>query len=267
MRSFDGARIAYRSFGRGPGIVIVHGGVSSSNDLLSLGRALSGRLPVLVMDRRGRGGSDPPGADYCLAREYRDAAAVLSATASFALFGHSYDALVALGTARELPLRRLIVYDPPILVAATAQRLLPEYRAALAAGDYVEAYRRIVVGLDVLHGISDRVFADHLRANVVPTPGWQELRRLLDAGARELEEGAKVPTEPSAYRSIPADTLLIVGAESAEFIRRSVEMLGAALRSSRVVTLPHQGHTAVLEIPAEIARIIAEFLGTAGAGT
>ena len=54
-RSADGTAIGYRQLGDGPGLILVHGGLQASQNLLSLASALSGRFTVYIPDWRGRG--------------------------------------------------------------------------------------------------------------------------------------------------------------------------------------------------------------------
>jgi pimeloyl-ACP methyl ester carboxylesterase len=55
VTSKDGTIIGYRQMGSGPGIIIMHGGISSSQYYMKLGAALSDEFTVYIPDRRGRG--------------------------------------------------------------------------------------------------------------------------------------------------------------------------------------------------------------------
>jgi hypothetical protein len=61
-----------------------------------LAAALGDAYTVHAIDRRGRGPSGRQGPDYSIDREVEDAIAVLDATGSAVVFGHSYGGLVAL---------------------------------------------------------------------------------------------------------------------------------------------------------------------------
>ena len=64
--SRDGTTIGYRRMGSGPGLVLVHGGMQASQNLMKLATALAEKFTVCVLDRRGRGLSGPFGDDYGL---------------------------------------------------------------------------------------------------------------------------------------------------------------------------------------------------------
>src|SRR5882757_8588219 len=55
--SRDSTRIAYRQFGAGPGLVLVHGAMESGLSHRELAEALAERFSVTIYDRRGRGAS------------------------------------------------------------------------------------------------------------------------------------------------------------------------------------------------------------------
>ena len=66
--SRDGTTIGYRQMGSGPGLVLVHGGMQASQNLMKLATALAAEFTVCVLDRRSRGLSGPFGDDYGLER-------------------------------------------------------------------------------------------------------------------------------------------------------------------------------------------------------
>src|SRR5262245_41769705 len=110
--SRDGARIGWQQLGRGPALVVNHGGARAGKHYRELARCLASRFTVVLMDRRGRGASGPAGPGYGLATEIEDLAAVMQATGAERVFGHSGGAVFALEAARVLPVRALAVYDP-----------------------------------------------------------------------------------------------------------------------------------------------------------
>src|SRR5664279_2193880 len=117
VMSADGTSIGYRQLGHGPGLVLVHGGGQSAQNLMDLASALSGDFTVYVPDRRGRGTSGPPGDHYGLTVECQDLDALLRHCGSEFVFGLSSGALLCLDAALSLTqIRRLALYEPPLSI-------------------------------------------------------------------------------------------------------------------------------------------------------
>ena len=55
VASAECTTIGYRRVGDGPGVVLVHDGAQSSQNLMTLAAALSDLFTIYVPDRRGRG--------------------------------------------------------------------------------------------------------------------------------------------------------------------------------------------------------------------
>ena len=136
VTSADGTTIGYRQAGNGPGVVLVHGGGQSSQNLMSLAAALSDWFTVYVPDRRGRGMSGPYREVHGARKEIEDLAALLDRTRAHNVFGLSVGALIAIEAARTLPaITRLALYEPPLEFDGITQTAwLPRYERELAAG-------------------------------------------------------------------------------------------------------------------------------------
>ena len=114
VTSTDGTTIGYRQLGKGVGVILLHGEMKTSHDLVALAAALSDAFTVYVVDRRGRGLSGPHGDRYSVDTEVRDVQALVAATGARSIFGLSAGALVALRAARVTPaLERVALYEPP----------------------------------------------------------------------------------------------------------------------------------------------------------
>ncbi len=55
VQSADGTIIGYRQLGEGPGLIILHGTMESSESHLQLAQVLSRTFTVYLPDRQGRG--------------------------------------------------------------------------------------------------------------------------------------------------------------------------------------------------------------------
>ena len=103
VTSHDGTTIGYRQLGRGPGIILLHGGLQAAQNFMALGAALSDSFTVYIPDRRGRGVSGRPGDNHSIQTECEDVDALLSMAGAHTVFGLSSGAIIALQAARTLP--------------------------------------------------------------------------------------------------------------------------------------------------------------------
>ena len=122
-RSSDGTQITYDRSGEGPALVFVDGAfcTRAMGPGHTLAPVVSDRSTTFVYDRRGRGDSgDTP--NYEPHREIEDLASVIEAAGGSAyVFGHSSGAVLALEAARAgLPIRGLILYEPPVVLDNTS---------------------------------------------------------------------------------------------------------------------------------------------------
>src|SRR4029453_15279290 len=114
--SADGTRIGYRRLGRGPSVILLHGGVNASQQMMKLGLALADAFTVYLPDRRGRGMSGAFGATYGIQREDEDLAALVEYTGADRAFGPANGGLFALHGALGLgQVRRVAAYEPLLL--------------------------------------------------------------------------------------------------------------------------------------------------------
>src|SRR5262245_12634225 len=121
VTSKDGTTIGYRQMGHGPGLMLLHGGMKSSQDFMKLGGALSDTFTVYLPDRRGRGLSGPYGDHFSVMREVEDMLAITSKTGASNIFALSSGALVALKTALTTPtILKVALYEPPLSINGSA---------------------------------------------------------------------------------------------------------------------------------------------------
>jgi len=254
VTSADGTRIGYRRFGKGPGLVLVHGSMMASQNFTRLAAALADTFTIVVPDRRGRGMSGPFGADYGVASEVEDLRALLDATGSQDAFGLSSGALIVLESARQLPgLRRVALYEPPLsFVDSRSTDWVPRYDREMGAGHIASAF------VTIAKGTTDPGPMQWLpRFVLVPA-----LRLALLASGRETPDGdvAIADLIPTAhydarlvleladsldrYRSVPVPVLLLRGARSRRYLQVACDRLAGVLPDVRSVEFPMVGHLA-----------------------
>ena len=136
VRSLDGTSIGYRKYGRGPGVILVHGGMKAAQHFSKLAEILSREYCVYVSDRRGRGMSGPYRDGYLVQREVEDMQALAAETDARRIFGLSSGALVSLRTALLTPeLQRVALYEPPLSVNGSVPTAwLERFDREVAAG-------------------------------------------------------------------------------------------------------------------------------------
>jgi pimeloyl-ACP methyl ester carboxylesterase len=148
VTSADGTKIGYRQMGKGAGLILVHGGVQSSQSFMELGRALSDDFTVYIPDRRGRGLSGGFGVHYSILSDCEDLRVLIRQTNAQNIFGLSSGAIITLQTAIIEPaLKKIALYEPPIIVdGVDHSKMDRNFDAALARGNIGKAMISILKG-------------------------------------------------------------------------------------------------------------------------
>jgi pimeloyl-ACP methyl ester carboxylesterase len=245
VRSTDGTEIAYEVSGTGPGLVLVDGAMCQRalGPARALAALLADTFTVYAYDRRGRGESGPGVAPWDAARELEDLAAVLEVAGGRPhLFGSSSGGALALEAARlGLPVGRLVVYEAPFIVDGTHAPndadLPDQVRGLVDEGRRGEAVRTFlrVVGMP---------------AAMVPLmrfmPPWKQMTAIAHTLPYDLamvvphQQGKPLPE--GCYDAVEAETLVIAGGKSPEYMRNAQAAIAAAVPHARLETLPGQTH-------------------------
>lgn len=254
--STDGTPIAFWFGGAGPPMLLVHGAMSD-HQRWRITQWLQSSRTVYVMDRRGRGASGDA-ADWSLDREVDDVVAVIGAVAArhgqrVDVLGHSLGGLLSLRATAVSPyVRRLVLYEPAITEAAQPQDVLDRMRRQLEA-DRPEDVVRIMMR-EVVRMPEEEIAA------LEALPSWPSRVAAAHTLPREMSQPLNWGSEEG--RSVSVPTLLILGADSPEFVHRGTQRVDDAVPDSRVVVLEGQQHVADQMIPEEFARIVLQFLDT-----
>jgi pimeloyl-ACP methyl ester carboxylesterase len=253
--------IAYRSLGRGPGLLIVGGVLSDGSDYLHLADALADQYTVHVIERRGRPGSGPQRSGHGIEEECADLEAVATATGARAAFGHSFGGLVVLETARRQTIfDELSVYEPgvPLRGQLAATGWLDGYEERLEAGDRRGAFAWMVKNA----GFAPRPLAVmplwYIRSVLrlaIRRPRWERMDHLLEANLVEhrIQEELDAPNS-DRFGVITAHTILMGGTKSPDTISGPLLYeLASVIEDSTVSIQPGLGHLAPTDHPASIA--------------
>jgi pimeloyl-ACP methyl ester carboxylesterase len=261
--SADGTPIGYSSLGKGPGLILVGGVLSSGSDYLPLARLLAEDFEVHVMDRRGRSNSGPQRQDHSIDEECADLIAVVRSTGATAVFGHSFGALVALETARrQPPFDYLVVYEPGVPLRGQFRfDWLDGYQQRLESGDRRGAFAWMVKQ----NGFAPRPLAimplSYVRAVLrlaIRSRQWASMNPLLEANLVEHRIEAALDA-PSAERfsTVTAQTLLMGGTKSPTVISQQlIAELAEVIPDSTVAILSGLDHLAPQQQPSQIATAI-----------
>ena len=246
VTALDGAVIEVESIGTGPGLVVVHGGAVSAKDYRRFARALADRFTVHLFNRRGRpGGADLPAAGYTVQVDIDDIAAVLTSTGSTRLFGHSVGGFIALRAAMELPVERLALYDPAVVVDGLFPTdHLDDFEAAVRAQRYPQAMAIVARGLrsagraaDLPMGVQVLIGRVFLR-----TPIGQEWLKTIHTVPAEAREAFIHGGPADLYAGVEAEVLLASGSRSPGYYAPTNEKLAVAIPRAQAIRIPKSGH-------------------------
>lgn len=272
VRSADGTTIGYRQLGQGPGIVVLHGSMSSGYYHLELAGALRDAFTLYLPDRRGRGLSGAYRDGDGIQQEVADLEAVLAQTGARRVFGVSTGAIVALQAARTLPaIARLALYEPVLFPdAATASAMMTRYDQQLAAGKVSAALSTAMkagqLGSPVMNAMPHWLLSILTRpmANWAPPGDYIAFADLAPALHHEGHEIAAMSGPLDVMRDVRADVLLLGGSKSSALLKSALTRVERAVPGARRVELPGLQHSAtwnrqVRGNPEPVARALREF--------
>jgi pimeloyl-ACP methyl ester carboxylesterase len=250
--SKDGTVIGYRKLGRGPGLILVHGGLKSSQDFMKLAQMLSDSFTVYVVDRRGRGFSGAYGSDDDVVMcEAEDIRALAAETKTHNIFALSSGALATLKAALITPsLKNIALYEPPLSINGSVPTAwVARYESDLAQAKVASALVEGMKGLRVVP-----VFAILPRWLSLPLLGLV-MRLQGKSTAEEVTIRSLVPTwhydmiivdemkdSLNNYAALSAHFLLLGGTKSPAFLATALGHLSEILPHVERVTYPGLGH-------------------------
>jgi pimeloyl-ACP methyl ester carboxylesterase len=252
--SADGTTIGFRMLGRGPGVILLHGGLMASQNFTKLGALLSDAFTVYIPDRRGRGRSGPFGAAYGIGRECEDVDALVKKTGTANVFGLSSGAIIALFAAATVPgIHKVAAYEPPLAIrGSNPVHWVTRYDRAIAQGKLGSAMATVLKGTDDAWGL--KLVPHFLLASL----GSLAMR----LNAKEVKDGdvpieklvptmhfdARLVTETGAsideLRSLPAKLLLLGGTKSSAYLVRVLDALEEMVPHATRSRLEGVGHLA-----------------------
>ncbi|MGZ7160336.1 MAG: alpha/beta fold hydrolase [Methanobacterium sp.] len=248
VTSKDGTNIGYRQMGSGTGIILMHGGISSSQYFMKLGTALSNEFTVYIPDRRGRGMSGPFGDNYSLQREVEDLDALLKKTGAQYVFGGSSGGLIAMQSSITLPdIQKIVTYEPVVYINKDEMDrfndIVQHFSQELDEGDFTTA---MITSLDVYNKIDPEEKSSLIYH--LPSVIWKPIFGLIlnvdernvkddDVTLKELMPTLKYDVQLvnetegklDDFKNVDAEVLLLNGSKSPIFLKHSIEALSKLL--------------------------------------
>jgi pimeloyl-ACP methyl ester carboxylesterase len=278
ITSKDGTTIGYRQLGSGPGIILLHGAVSSSQLLMKVGTTLSDAFTVYIPDRRGRGLSGPFCDNYDMQREVEDLDALLKKTDAHNVFGHSAGALISLHAALVLPsIYKTALYEPPLDIDNSILMLesfVPRFDQEIAEGKMAEAmvtfvknfaryfdFRAFLLSLlprFLLVGMFMRFL--HNEAKIVKGDDVP-FRELLPTFHFDHKLVVEAKGALEKWKAVRAEVLLLGGSKSPSSLKHPLDALSNTLPHVKRVELPGLGHAAPINSgkPERVAQELRRF--------
>lgn len=268
-----GQRIAYRSAGSGPVVVLVHGLAGDSTTWRHVMPTLAKHATVIAPDLQGHGCSGKPRGDYSLgnhATMLRDLLVTLGhERATFV--GHSLGGGVAMQFAYQYPER----CERLVLVASGG--LGPDVSAFLRALAFPGVEFLIGVGCkEPLARFGFAVGSTLARVGLRPTveleETWRSYASLADGETREAflatlrsvvdHNGQKVNARDRLYLAQGLPTLIVWGADDSIIPVSHAADAAEAVAGSRVEIFEHAGHFPHCDDPLRFTQVIADFIAT-----
>lgn len=250
----NGTRLYYETAGKGPAVVLIHGGLVDSRLWDEQMRPLSKRFRVVRYDLRGYGRSAAAAAQFWPTEDLRallDFLKIERAT----LVGLSLGGIIAADFALEHPGRveRLVLVgaglrgdkQPPPSDAARALEAASRGAEAFADATMTrELYAAVRPGSRA-YSLLRRMLLDNFKALPTLRPGF-----------------AKYPDPATAERlgQIKAPTLVVIGGRDAPNLKNIADTLASRIPGARKVTIPGASHHPPVETPKEFNRALLDFL-------
>jgi len=255
VRSPDGTDVVFVEQGRGPVILIVHGGLSDERPWARVAADLSSEFRVVRIRRRLYRSELPPDPRTDISREVDDIRALTDALGQPCLLvGHSSGAVVALEALVRHPagFSGAVLYEPPVVLSGQIGKpnTVPRARRALTAG---QPGRALDIFLTDCVQVSRPVSL--LVGALTPfVPTWRRFtpRQIDDTEAIDFL-GRRVET----YALIHTRTLFLLGDRSPSHLADRTRALLAVMPNASLEVLRGQGHSAYRSAPSLVAGAIA----------
>ena len=257
-----GGRLRVVAEGDGPPILLVHSAIVDMRSWDAVVPPLvAAGYCVIRYDIRGYGASTAEDVDFS---NRADVLAVLDSVGAgqAAVVGNSRGAMIALDTVLESPDRFVAFVWVGGGIGGFDGGATPDEMTLYEEGDALES----AGDADGMADLDIRAWVDGI--GQPPTRVPAAIREAVREMDRPLVEpgrvfGKPIPLDPPANERLGAirvPTLSVVGALDSSGTRAAAARLGEAVPAARAITIPDVAHLIGMEVPAELAALIVEFL-------
>jgi 3-oxoadipate enol-lactonase len=257
-----GGRLRVLTEGEGPPILLVHSAIVDMRSWDAVvPHLVAAGYRVIRYDVRGYGASTAEDIDFS---NRADVLAVLDRVGAgqAAVVGNSRGAMIALDTVLESPDRFVAFVWVGGGIGGFDGGATPEEITLYEEGDALESAGDAVGMAD----LDIRAWVDGIGQPPTRVPtSIREAVREMDLPLVEPGRvfGKPIPLDPPANErlgSVRVPTLTVVGALDSSGTRASAARLAETVLSGRLITIPDVAHLIGMEVPAELAALIVEFL-------
>jgi pimeloyl-ACP methyl ester carboxylesterase len=254
ITSKDGAVIGYRQLGSGPGVIILHGSMSTGFNHLQLAELLADAFTVYLPDRRGFGLSSQYGKEYTIQNDVEDLKALLDKTGTHKVLGVSAGGIICLKAALALPaIHKLAIYEPPLFINnLIPSAMMTRFDKEMAQGKVASALATTMKGAPLmsemfsamphwlLEFMTNRMISFEEKQGSGNYASFREIAPTLHHDGWVIVEMSGQQESLSAIR---ADMLLLGGSKSTTFLKAALDSMAKVLPDARRVEFPGLNHS------------------------
>ncbi|SFN87908.1 Pimeloyl-ACP methyl ester carboxylesterase [Actinomadura madurae] len=260
VTSADGTTIAYTAWGDGDPIVLIDGATAyraTTPENAQTAELLAGEFQVINYDRRGRGESGDT-APYAVEREFEDLAAIIEGAGGgrpATVFGWSSGGLLALNAVQAgVPVARLVLWEPPVIVDDSAPPLPADYVERLDAavaegrpGDAVALFMTAAAGMpeDAVAEMRGSDFWPGLEA-IAPTIAYD--------GRNVGDTMSGKPLRADLWSGVRVPVLVLYGRDTWPHLAAGAKAVAAHLPTAALTAVPGENHGTTADVLAPALR-------------
>jgi pimeloyl-ACP methyl ester carboxylesterase len=273
--SKDGTKIGYRQMGKGPGLILVHGPLCSSQNYMKLGSELSKKFTVYIPDRRGRGLSGPFGDNYGLEREVEDLDALITKTGAEFFFGDSTGAIIILQSTLILPrVHKIAMHEPLLYVKESDMENFNEavdnFERHISRGKNADALMNISAYVNnqpsVIYKLPDSLTKVILNLilkieDIMVSTGNVKIKDIMSTLKFDAQLVNETKGRLDSFKDTSAEVLLLCGSKLTDILKESVYTLDEILPNVNLVELKGLNHNSAQDngSPEDVSVVVQKF--------